>query len=59
MRDIAESDEEGTIRYRYRAEKVRALTVLTNDRKIRAALLTIAERYEAVAAALEPKRTTG
>jgi hypothetical protein len=53
MRDIAQSDEEKAIRYRYRAEKVRALTVLSPDPKIQNALLVIAARYDAVAAVLE------
>ena len=54
-----DKDEERAIRYRYRAEEVRALAVLGPDDKIRDALLAIVERYEAMAAALEPERKFG
>jgi hypothetical protein len=54
-----ETDEEKAIRYRARADELRALAMLGPDSKVRDALFVIAERYDDVAEALEPERKTG
>ena len=52
-----ETDEEKAIRYRYRAEEIRALVVLADDEKTRKALMIVATYYENMATVLErPKK---
>ena len=48
-----ETDEEKAIRFRYRAEEIRAVISLAQDPKIRAALLVVATYYEKMAMVLE------
>jgi hypothetical protein len=48
-----ETDDENAIRFRYRAEEIRALTSLPQETKIRRALLVVATYYENMAMVLE------
>jgi hypothetical protein len=48
-----ETDEEKAIRYRYRAQEIRALIALAQDAKIRKALIVVATYYENMAMVLE------
>ena len=48
-----ETDEEKAIRFRYRAEEIRALVSLAQDARTRQALIVVATYYENMAMVLE------
>jgi hypothetical protein len=54
-----ETDEERAIRFRYRAEELRALAMIGPHGEIRDALLIIAEYYDTAAQDLESERKFG
>jgi hypothetical protein len=56
---VREKDEERAIRFRYRAEELRALAMIGPHGKIRDALFIVADYYDTAAEDLESERKFG